>query len=270
LIPAIRRSGIDLRPVEVEPGLLDRSRLLLDRRLVREILLDRGVELLLAHGALGGERSIPRDVLLGLHELRLRLREVADRLVVGGLELARVDLEEEMTRLHDAAVPVVLREHVARHLGPDLRGDVTVDGTYPFRVGRDVALLDGAEQDLGGGRAGASAFFPQASAADPTSTAAKAQRSRRAAAPDRPFINIRPIVCCPLPARRPEYPGRGIIEQVRADARKKRSRGEGALASPVVEGRALPPREDVPLERAHLRVVGCERRTGHGVARCTS
>jgi hypothetical protein len=45
----------------------------------------------LAHGALGGERSIPRDVLLGLHQLRLRLGEVADRLVAGGLELARVD-----------------------------------------------------------------------------------------------------------------------------------------------------------------------------------
>src|SRR5690606_6526721 len=120
--PVDRREN--LRPLEVEARLLERRLRLLDRRAVREDLLDRVVELLLADGDLCGERPVARDVLLGLLELRLRLAEVSDRLVVRGLELTRIDLEEELARLDDAAVRIVLGQQVALDLRTDLRVDV--------------------------------------------------------------------------------------------------------------------------------------------------
>ena len=74
--------------------LLDRGAGRVDSRLVGLVGLQGVVELLLADRALLGERRVARHVELGLDEHRLRLRQVAHRLVERRLELARVDLEQ--------------------------------------------------------------------------------------------------------------------------------------------------------------------------------
>jgi hypothetical protein len=64
-------------------------------------------------------------------------------LVDGGLEGARVDLEQRLTLLHQVAFAVVLLDQVAGHLRPDDGIDVAVERADPFHVDRHVLLRDG-------------------------------------------------------------------------------------------------------------------------------
>ena len=105
-----RRDAADRRPApcvhcEVQLRVLERGARGVDLRAVRGARLDRVVELLLADGALGGERRVALDVQLALAERRLRALELALRLIERRLELARVDLEEQIAGLRRRCRP---------------------------------------------------------------------------------------------------------------------------------------------------------------------
>src|SRR5439155_21653212 len=91
----------------------------------------RVVELLLADRALGGERREPLDVLRGFRDLRFRAGERALRLLQGGTELARVDLEEGVVATDELPLLVELPPDVPLDLGPDVRVHRPVEGADP-------------------------------------------------------------------------------------------------------------------------------------------
>src|SRR5262249_27742925 len=75
-------------------------------------------------------------------------REVAERLVDGGLVWPVVDLEEELARLHIRAILVVLLEQVPLHAGHDLRVHEPDGRPHPLGVDRDILLDDLGHEDL--------------------------------------------------------------------------------------------------------------------------
>ena len=146
-----------------------------DRRDVREVVLDRVVELLLAHRSALGQWRIAGDVELGpplvgrrlrdlgfalgdlrerlldlrltradlrpgLAQLRLRLKELGLRLVERYLIRPGIDLEQEVASLHRGPLGVVLAYEVAADPGTDLRADVADQRTDPLRGDRDISL----------------------------------------------------------------------------------------------------------------------------------
>ena len=143
-----RDGRLDLRPLEIEPRLFDRGARRIHLRGTARARLDRVVQLLLADGAFGRERCIARDVQLVLGQRGARTRELARRLVEGRLELAGIDLEEQIAFLHDAAVAIGLLEQIALDLGKDLGVHEAVGGSDPLRVDLDVPLLGRRHHDF--------------------------------------------------------------------------------------------------------------------------
>ena len=171
-----------LRGGDVGLGLLEVCPRRVDGGQVGEVVLDGVVELLLAHGSARGERRVavhlelrlllgrhrarevalrlrhPRLRLLDLRlrlrdlgrrlgELRLRLRELARGLVERVLVGPRVDLEQEVAGLDEAALGVVLADEIPRDARADLRRHVAHGGADPFAVDRHVALDDRRDDD---------------------------------------------------------------------------------------------------------------------------
>src|SRR5262249_23238892 len=75
-----------------------------------------------------------------LSQLRLRLRQLAARLIERVLVRARVDGEEQVAGLHQRAFAVVLAHQVAGDPWADLGGHVAHRGADPLAVDRHVAL----------------------------------------------------------------------------------------------------------------------------------
>ena len=131
-----------LGPAEIELGLLDLRLRRVHRRQVGLVGLHRVVELLLADRALLGQRRVAGDVELGLHQIRLRLLQGAAPLVELRLELARVDLEQQLPALHHRPFLVGLGQQVALHLRTDDGVDVAAEGADPLLEDRHVLLHD--------------------------------------------------------------------------------------------------------------------------------
>ena len=110
------------------------------------------VELLLADGAVLGQRRVPIHVLLGLRERGRRPAELALGLVERGLVGPRVDPEQHVARLDDVALRVAARLQVTVHAGADLGVDVAVDRADPLDVDRHVLLDDVGHDHVRRGR----------------------------------------------------------------------------------------------------------------------
>jgi hypothetical protein len=96
-----------LRPVEVELRVLDGGARRVDGSSTRAARLHRVVELLTADRTFGGERRVAFHVLLSLGQVRLGVCKVALRLRESRFVRARVDLEQQVVRVHERAFGVV-------------------------------------------------------------------------------------------------------------------------------------------------------------------
>src|SRR5262249_33195421 len=111
-------------------------------------LLNRVVVLAPADRTDGHQGTVLLLVQLAALQVGLRLGEVAQGLVEVGLILARIELVEELARLHGRSLAIRLGEEVTLDLGPDLRVDGAVGGPDPFRARRDVLLHRLGDLDL--------------------------------------------------------------------------------------------------------------------------
>ena len=130
---------------EVELRRIDGRLRRLDGGQRRQIGLDVVVELTLRDRALLGQRAVTGQVALGLPELRLRLAQSRLRLRERHVEGPRIDLEEHLALLDEAAFLVLATHEVARHLRPNLGVDEAVERRDP--LGRERDLLERNRDD---------------------------------------------------------------------------------------------------------------------------
>jgi hypothetical protein len=105
------------------------------------------IQILLADRVHGGQRLDAVQVGLGRLETRRLLSTQTLGLINGGLESARVDLEQWLALFHQVAFAIVLLDQVTGDLRPDEGIDVAVERADPFHVDRHVALGDGDDFD---------------------------------------------------------------------------------------------------------------------------
>jgi len=78
-----------------------------------------------------GPAVVSFNVLDGLAQLGISLRELRLRLVECGLEGTGIDLEQDLSLLHDRAFLVILFDHVSRYARLDLGIYVAIEDRYP-------------------------------------------------------------------------------------------------------------------------------------------
>src|SRR5882762_4104471 len=121
---------------EVELAIARQGLLRLDQRGARALLRHGGVVILLADRLLGDQARIARQVLLGVDQVRLGLRQARFRLRRLCFERALVDDVEKIALFHPRAVGKGLALEQAGDLGTDL------DRVGRLRL-RDVLVIDG-------------------------------------------------------------------------------------------------------------------------------
>ncbi len=103
-----RRS--DAGEIEIQLRAFQRGFVRFNLRFGRQIRLQGVVQFLLADGLFLRERRVALHVQFRLSQLRLVLRQLGLRLVQGGLEGARVNLEQPIALFYPAAFGVILRQ----------------------------------------------------------------------------------------------------------------------------------------------------------------